>query len=67
MPQLGRRELIVVHIGEATYGLLRDRFDCEPRGTIDVKGKGPMRTWFLLQERFPRAAEPELAAAATRP
>lgn len=40
-----------IHIGETTYELLRDRFECEPRGTIDVKGKGPMRTWFLVGAR----------------
>lgn len=38
-----------IHISEATYELLRTDFECEPRGTIDVKGKGPMRTWFLLR------------------
>src|SRR5687767_2677143 len=40
-----------IHLTDATYELLRDEFDCEPRGTIDVKGKGPMRTWFLVGER----------------
>lgn len=36
-----------IQIGEATYDLVRDEFVCEPRGWIDVKGKGPMQTWFL--------------------
>ena len=40
-----------IHVSEATYELIRDEFDCEPRGTIEVKGKGPMRTWFLVGER----------------
>jgi len=40
-----------IQMTEATYELLKDRFVCEPRGTIDVKGKGPMRTWWLLSER----------------
>jgi len=24
-------------------------FDCEPRGKIDIKGLGPLETWFLLR------------------
>jgi class 3 adenylate cyclase len=34
-----------VHITEATYALVRDHFDCEERGLVDVRGKGRMRTW----------------------
>jgi hypothetical protein len=26
-------------------------FDCEPRGEIDIKGLGPLKTWFLLRRR----------------
>jgi guanylate cyclase len=44
-----------VQLSEATYELIRDEFECEPRGTIDVKGKGLMRTWFLVGERGARA------------
>ena len=53
-----------IHLSDATYELIRDEFDCEPRGTIEVKGKGPMRTWFLLGERRPHAesAQPDVAA-----
>jgi guanylate cyclase len=40
-----------VHVGEAAYELLKDAFDLEPRGVIEVKGRGPMRTWFLTRER----------------
>ena len=40
-----------IHVSETTYELLRDGFDLEPRGAVDVKGKGPMRTWFLVGER----------------
>ncbi len=37
-----------IQITCATYELVRDRFICEPRGTVDVKGKGPMETWHVL-------------------
>jgi class 3 adenylate cyclase len=40
-----------VQVGEAAHELLKDTFDFEPRGVIDVKGKGPMATWFLLGDR----------------
>src|SRR5438105_1499294 len=53
-----------IHLSDATYELIRDEFNCEPRGTIEVKGKGPMRTWFLVGERRARAesAWPGVAA-----
>jgi len=34
---------------------LRDSYAFEPRGSIEVKGKGPMEAW-LLVEPAPRAA-----------
>ena len=56
-----------VQLSDATYEFIRDEFRCEPRGTIDVRGKGPMRTWFLVGERGARAegAGPGVAAAST--
>jgi class 3 adenylate cyclase len=36
-----------VHVTEETHRLLEGTYDFEPRGEIDVKGKGKMRTWFL--------------------
>ena len=36
-----------IQITRATYELLKDEFVCRPRGTIEVKGKGPMETWYL--------------------
>jgi class 3 adenylate cyclase len=35
------------HVAAATYEFLRDHFQFEERGTIDVKGKGSMKTYFL--------------------
>jgi class 3 adenylate cyclase len=39
-----------IHVSTATYNLVKDHFTCEPRGTIDVKGKGEMETWFVEQQ-----------------
>lgn len=40
-----------IQISRATYALIKDRFHCEPRGRVRIKGKGEMETWFLLGER----------------
>lgn len=32
-------------------GLLKDEFVCRRRGTIEVKGKGQMETWYLVGPR----------------
>jgi adenylate cyclase len=40
-----------VQITEATYELLKAEFECEPRGTVAVKGKGDMETWYLCGPR----------------
>ena len=40
-----------IQITRATYELIADEFDCEPRGTITVKGKGQMEVWYVLGQR----------------
>jgi adenylate cyclase len=40
-----------VHITQATFELLQDEFECVSRGTIDIKGKGEMTTYFVLRWR----------------
>ena len=40
-----------IQITRATYELLKDEFVCEPRGTVPVKGKGEMETWYLVGRR----------------
>ena len=36
-----------VQVSEAVFQRLRDRFQFEPRGTIELKGRGPMAVYFL--------------------
>ncbi|HEX6331471.1 MAG TPA: adenylate/guanylate cyclase domain-containing protein, partial [Actinomycetota bacterium] len=40
-----------IQITRTTYDLLKDEFACTPRGTIPVKGKGQMETWYLVGSR----------------
>ncbi|HLF61011.1 MAG TPA: adenylate/guanylate cyclase domain-containing protein [Acidimicrobiia bacterium] len=37
-----------IQITEATLRLVEDEFVCEPRGVVEVKGKGPMPVWHLM-------------------
>jgi len=37
-----------IQMTNATYELLKDEFECRPRGVIPVKGKGEMQTWYLV-------------------
>jgi class 3 adenylate cyclase len=37
-----------IQISAATYRHLKDGFRLEPHGRVDIKGKGPMETYFLL-------------------
>ena len=48
-----------VEVSAATAALLGDAFRVEPRGTVEVKGKGPMEVFLLLV----RAPSPALAPA----
>lgn len=41
-----------IQITRATYELVRDQFECERRGTVAVKGKGEMETWYLAGLRY---------------
>jgi adenylate cyclase len=50
-----------IQITRATYELLADEFECEPRGTISVKGKGDMDVWYLVRRR--PAPEPQTQPA----
>jgi guanylate cyclase len=41
----------IIQITRATYELVKDDFVCEPRGTVNVKGKGEMEVWFVTGQR----------------
>lgn len=40
-----------IQISRATYELVKDDFVCEPHGTVNVKGKGEMKVWFVTRKR----------------
>jgi guanylate cyclase len=44
-----------IQITRATYELLAGEFECEPRGTIAIKGKGDVEAWYLIGLRGDRA------------
>jgi len=50
-----------IQVTDAVHDRLGDRFDFEPRGTVDLKGMGPTRTWFL-RGRKDGPGHPTLAA-----
>ncbi|MBL8020528.1 MAG: hypothetical protein JNM27_12740 [Leptospirales bacterium] len=48
-----------VNISETTFALVKDFFECEPRGSIEVKGKG-MQTMYFLRRIKPEFSRDEL-------
>jgi class 3 adenylate cyclase len=36
-----------VNISESTYKLLKNRYKCESRGSVEIKGKGSMAMYFV--------------------
>jgi class 3 adenylate cyclase len=40
-----------IQVTRSTYELLRDEFELEPRGTVPIKGKGDVQTWYLVGPR----------------
>jgi guanylate cyclase len=48
----------VIQITRATYELVKDDFVCEPRGMVNVKGKGEMEVWSVTGQRDSRSFLP---------
>jgi len=44
-----------IQITRATYELIKDDFECQYVGKIDVKGKGIMETWHLIAKKEERS------------
>ncbi len=42
-----------VQITQTTYELIKDDFVCEPRGSVNVKGKGEMEVWLVISATPP--------------
>ena len=40
-----------IQITRATYEFIKDEFVCEPRGTVNVKGKGEMEAWLVISAK----------------
>jgi adenylate cyclase len=53
-----------IQVTRATYELLQDEFELEPRGTVPIKGKGDVETWFLVGPA--PSTQPTRAAATAR-
>ena len=37
----------VIQIARGTYELVKDTFQCEPKGTVQVKGAGEIEVWHV--------------------
>jgi class 3 adenylate cyclase len=46
-----------IQVTETVYQALRDRYEFESRGEIDVKGRGPMRTYWLTGRKTTAALD----------
>jgi class 3 adenylate cyclase len=40
-----------IQVSETTHELLKERYELVERGELEVKGKGRMKTWFLVGPR----------------
>lgn len=50
-----------IQITRPTYDLVKDDFECVPQGRIDVKGKGEMEVWYVIDKRqIPTQGAPDV-------
>jgi guanylate cyclase len=54
-----------IQMTRATYELLEGAFVCRSRGTVAVKGKGDMETWYLVERRVEAPDRGERLGAST--
>jgi guanylate cyclase len=54
-----------IQVTKATRDLLEPEFTFERRGTIEIKGKGDMETWYLVGPRPARSTADAAVAAST--
>lgn len=40
-----------VQITQTTYELIKDEFVCEPRGNVNLKGRGEMQAWLVISAK----------------
>jgi guanylate cyclase len=40
-----------IQVTDETYELIKKDFVCEPRGEVDVKGKGKLNVWYVLDSK----------------
>jgi class 3 adenylate cyclase len=41
-----------IQISASTYELIKDDFECEHRGVIQIKGKEEAETWFVIKSNY---------------
>jgi guanylate cyclase len=46
-----------IQITRATWELIREDFRCEPRGSVEIKGKGRVEAWHLIGRRDAERAD----------
>ena len=55
-----------IQVTRATYELLKDEFELERRGTVAIKGKGDVETWYLVGRRDSDSTEEAQSPAVAR-
>jgi class 3 adenylate cyclase len=40
-----------IQVSEEFYKHIKEDYQCEPRGQIEIKGKGPMNLYFLMKRK----------------